>query len=122
MAAFKRRLEGLWVDYGSVDESIAYAGMIERSEGTAFVGCDVTFGSEQASLEKTGYLNAHDLESLGIRLDFSSRFCPNCLPKPKPGKKVKAWRQGDSIGCYNCGHEIDICTKKVVKKGKRKAD
>ncbi len=48
--------------------------------------------------------------------EFESHFCPNCLPKPKAGKTVKAYRKGSRIGCHDCGYEQDICTKKVTKK------
>ncbi|OGL37222.1 hypothetical protein A3B63_03335 [Candidatus Saccharibacteria bacterium RIFCSPLOWO2_01_FULL_49_22] len=53
--------------------------------------------------------------------EFESSWCPNCLKKPKTGKTVKAWREGDKIGCYDCGHVQDVCGQ-VIKRGKRLAE
>ena len=118
MSSFKRRLEGNWVDTGDLVDSITYAGSIEREAGTEFPGCDAVVRSENNSAVRAGYLNA--LEGmLNKRKVFESKWCPNCLPTPKSGKKVVAWRQGDKIGCKNCGHEVDVCTNKVVKQGKK---
>ncbi|OVE79566.1 hypothetical protein BVY00_00030 [bacterium G20] len=61
--------------------------------------------------------------SMGIygKKEFESKWCPNCLPNPKPGKKVRAWRSGEKIGCYDCGREQDVCTGQITKKGSKLA-
>ncbi len=56
------------------------------------------------------------------RQEFISKWCPNCLKKPKAGKSVRAWRQGDRIGCHDCGREQDVCTGHIIKHGKRSTE
>jgi len=119
VSSLKQRYEGTWVDAGSLAESVAHAGMIERDAGTEFYGCDNVLTAENKAV-RAGYLNARGFEALLGKKKFESKFCPNCLPKPKPGKKVKAWREGDRLGCGDCGHVIDVCTKKTVRQGKHK--
>ena len=121
MSSFKRRLEGSWENLGDLGRSIAYAGTIERSAGTQYPGCDAVVTAQQNNLQKAGYLNTQGLELFSlVKKEFKSTWCPNCLKKPKPGKTIKAWRQGDRIGCSDCGHIVDVCTKKVIKQGKKK--
>ncbi len=69
------------------------------------------------------HANAAATGSMGIygKKEFESKWCPNCLPEPKPGKKVRAWRRGDKIGCYDCGREENACTGQITKKGSRLA-
>lgn len=120
MSSFKQRLEGTWQDLGSLNQSVSNAGMIEKSNGTRFAGCDAVIMTQHNNMQITGYLNVNGLESANLfKKEFESKWCPNCLPKPRPGKKVKAWRHGDRIGCGSCGHEVDVCTKKVVHQGKK---
>ncbi|HSX18495.1 MAG TPA: hypothetical protein VLE51_04020 [Candidatus Saccharimonadales bacterium] len=121
MSSYKQQLDGSWENIGSLEQSISYAGTIERSAGTQFPGCDSVVVSQRNNLHQTGYLNTEgqDIFSFLIKKEFESKWCPNCLPKSKPGKKVKAWRKGDRIGCTSCGHEVDICTKKVTRQGKK---
>lgn len=89
MSSFKRRKEGSWEDIGSLDQSISYAGTIERSQGTQYAGCDISVVAGENDLDKAGYYNTRglDLLELLIKKEFDSKWCPNCLPKRKPGKK-----------------------------------
>lgn len=115
MASFKQRLEGTWVEYDSLAESVAAAGDSEREIGTQFGGCDTVIGSQTAGI--AGYINGYGNKGSEILSKFSSKWCPNCLPTPKPGKEVQAWRKGLEIGCYNCGHIEDVCSG-TVKQGR----
>jgi len=118
MSSYTHRFEGRWIDLGSLADSVVYAGAIEREAGTQYPGCD-TIVAQKNTLAKTGYVNAQGLELSLLPKEFDSEFCPNCLPKPAPGKKVKAWRKGDRLGCKDCGHEVDVCTKRIVHQGKK---
>jgi len=120
MSSFKQQLEGTWLNLGDLGQSVSNAGMIERNNGTQFAGCDVALTSQLNNLHEAGYLNTQGLELFNLlKKEFESKWCPNCLPKPQAGKSVKAWRRGDRIGCGTCGHVVDICTKKVVRQGKK---
>lgn len=57
MSSFKQRLEGRWVEYGSLGESVARAGEVERVLGTDFGGCDILI-SRASTAEQAGYVNA----------------------------------------------------------------
>ena len=41
--------------------------------------------------------------------EFTSAYCPCCLPKPEKDTVVKAWMGEGFIGCDDCGHIVDIC-------------
>lgn len=56
MSSFKQRLEGSWVDLGSLGDSVAAAGDAERALGTQFGGCDTVVSANVA--EASGYVNA----------------------------------------------------------------
>lgn len=107
--------------YGSSEVSVAYAGAAAVSSGSSYDGACPgaasagTLAEQHANGELAAAMNVHG------RKEFSSRYCPNCLPKPKGNKNVKAWRQGEHIGCSDCGHVVDVCTGNVVKQGKKSA-
>jgi hypothetical protein len=56
MSSFKQRLEGTWIEYGSIGESVVRAGEIERTLGTQYGGCDMVISAAVA--EQAGYVNA----------------------------------------------------------------
>jgi hypothetical protein len=120
MSSFKHRFEGHWTEMGSLAASVAYAGAVEREAGTTYPGCDLVVGQARAgNLVQTGYLNAQEAFSSLLVKEFDSTYCPNCLPKPKPGKKVRAWLRGEEIGCKDCGHVKNICTNRVIHSGRK---
>lgn len=61
MSSFKRRLEGSWVERGSLADSVTYAGNEERAGGTEFAGCDVILGTNRLA-GAAGYVNAAGAE------------------------------------------------------------
>jgi hypothetical protein len=99
-------------DYGG----IAAAGSYASAKGISRAGDCPT----STSIQGEQMSNANVKAALGVfgREEFESKWCPNCLKKPKSGKTVKAWRQGDRIGCGDCGQVQDVCTGRVVKKGR----
>jgi hypothetical protein len=100
MSSFKRRLEGQWIDLGSMGESVAYAGLAERSAGTQFAGCDVIITSNQNnSLAEAGYLNTGDISRRSWQ--WQDGFCQvkECPTQKPKRQKVKV---GPCSVCKNC--------------------
>jgi hypothetical protein len=88
MSSFKQRLEGSWIDLGDIQDSVAYAGDIEREAGTQFAGCDVIITTQSDDpLVKSGYLNALLLSGREnwVWTDGFCKVkeCPTRDPKPK---------------------------------------
>jgi len=103
----------------------AFYGEIRREEQVVYSGGCPTIDPaspdrpSETSILARGY--RIDVISSLIREHFDSQWCPNCLPRKQPGKKVKAWRQGSVIGCYNCGQREDVCLG-VIKRGRKISD
>jgi hypothetical protein len=78
MSSFKQRIEGTWIQKGSLGESVAAAGSTERSAGTQFGGCDTVIGAQTA--ENAGYVNARGLEAKTKCV--KCRFCRKIVDLP----------------------------------------
>jgi hypothetical protein len=106
--------------YGGNFGSIASAGSHAFSSGISYEGDCPTSNSVSAANSEQGSAKGRMEAALNTygKKEFKSKWCPNCLPVPKAGKEVKAWRKGDDIGCYDCGRVQSICTGKIIKKGR----
>jgi hypothetical protein len=110
--------------YGGGFGGIASAGSQAFSSGISYEGDCPTSNSPSAASPEQGNTKDKMEAALNVygKKEFRSKWCPNCLPVPKAGKEVKAWRHGDDIGCYDCGRVQSICTGKIIKKGKKPAE
>ncbi|HET6864176.1 MAG TPA: hypothetical protein VFH37_03200 [Candidatus Saccharimonadales bacterium] len=99
--------------------SVAYAGVAAVSSGSSYEGACPSASAAGLSAEQ--HANGELTAAMKVhgRKEFTSRYCPNCLPKPQANNKVRAWRQGEHIGCRDCGHVVDVCTGNVVRQGKK---
>lgn len=96
MSSFKQRLEGVWVDWGNLAESVIYAGLTERAAGTKFYGCDSRTESNDSLADSSGYVNAQNPEAW----DWKDGKCriTNCPTRTKK-EKVKV---GPCQICQQC--------------------
>ncbi len=109
MSSYKRRLEGTWVDMGSLGESVAHAGSVERALGTKYSGCDTVIG-QTANPANAGYSNA-DRASIAdsLRREVKGKgACQAC------------GAQGALFGCgIYCGRCNDIWCNEFARSGKQ---
>ncbi len=101
---------------------VASAGSYATANGISREGACPSSAGGLANQNSAEHANSAMAAALGLhseKKEFKSKWCPNCLPEPQRGRSVKAWRKGDRIGCSDCGREEDICTKRVVRGGKR---
>ena len=106
MSSFKKRLEGTWVDSGSLGQSVADAGASERAAGTTYFGCDGAVGAG-TNIANGGYANNGE-KSL---MDLSGKKiqCGNSNCKKKvvvPDSDLIAGK----LSCTECGLQLDVCT------------
>jgi hypothetical protein len=102
---------------------IASAGSYAFANGISHEGdCPTSGGGMGAAQQEGSQAQIEAAMHVYGKKEFKSKWCPNCLPVPKAGKEVSAWREGDSIGCYDCGHEVSICTQRVVRRGKKNTE
>jgi hypothetical protein len=116
MSSFKQLLAGSWVDLGNLDDSVAYAGSVERSLGTEFPGCDtIVTANQNNSVAEAGYVNAYD--RLKSRWSWKDGFCQvkECPTQKPKRQKVKV---GPCSVCKNCQAMFDN-NKDPVKENKK---
>jgi hypothetical protein len=118
--ATENEVGGYRGDFGG----IASAGSDAFSSGISYEGDCPTSNSASTASSEQGNAKGRMETALNTygKKEFKSKWCPNCLPVPKAGKQVKAWRKGDDIGCYDCGRVQNICTGTIIKKGKRPSE
>lgn len=111
MSSFKKRMNGTWVDKGSLAESVADAGAAERANGTTFYGCDTAVSASANLAPNAGYANANEGQKSLMELAGKAVRCAN----KDCGKKViipsKDLERG-VLSCSECGLHYDVCTKK----------
>lgn len=103
---------------------VASAGSYASTNEISREGACPTSGGGLMAQSSAEHANSAMAVAMGLhsrKKEFESKWCPNCLPEPQHGQSVKAWRKADRIGCYDCGREEDVCTKNVVRRGRRVA-
>jgi len=95
----------------AVSKGISHEGDCQTSGTAATANTPAAQAAAKAQIESS-------LQVYASKEEFTSAWCPNCLPSPIPGEKVRAWKKGDHIGCYDCGREQSVCPDPITGKTK----
>ena len=107
MSSYKQRLGGTWEHLGSLAESVAAAGAVERELGTEFGGCDSVISVRTAA--KAGYVNAGKSSEMKTRC-VQCPACKNIVDLPE--KLLKK----DIMHCVKCKASVHAKGGKVDQK------